>query len=720
MFIVNPICLAQTRSLHALSKPGNVQVDGIIVDRDGIPITGAQLQLKGKTIGTTDGDGRFSVHVHKNTLQLKIVHPRFPARTIFLKNLTTPATIVLDALQIVSETVSVFASTVTAPVQSLPRAQTTLSQLDIEGQLPVSVADMLRSTPGADWIGSGGFSVTPTIRGIGRRRVLLVFNDTRIVGDRRAGTSGAFIPTELLRFVEVLRTGASVHQGSDAIGGVIHMSSYPQPDDFPGTTLKLSSSTVSSASRMAVTHRFSPTGQWKFEEGLFLGKSLDYDSPQGKVFHSGYTTRAASFSGVRAQGNRTLRFSALFTTGHNIGKPARENNPFIFTKNPYRFDHVLTFCWEDTDWFHGAGLTISTGINPFRYELSRINNPENTKQTADTTGLNMTSRAVLRKTVSQNYQWLIGLDWFKRNRITTKNSSITNGDVVQATPLDAGNRNDVGLFASVRRQWENSVSLDSGIRFASHRLDAISDGIRQNTRHQSFSWNTGIVISITKPLSLIANIGRAFRVPSLSELYYTGITGRRYVIGNPGLKPETAIQKEVGLRYASAGNSVEIYRFQNRISHLIERFRSPDGTYTFGNVTQGEITGTELICKWSPISTLTIDTSFTRYHGRTDTGVPLNDIPASRFTTQMSWFLGRWNSALRLEKLAHKSDPGPAEITVNSSTTMALETAFYQSINIRWYLQIVNPTDVSYFSNADPDIPLMPGRNLKLGIHIRF
>ncbi|MCK5878461.1 MAG: TonB-dependent receptor [Holophagae bacterium] len=690
------------------------------MDCNGIPIAGARLQLKDKTIGTTDGRGRFSIRVHENDLQLKIVHSRFITQTILLKDLITPATIKMAPLQAVTETVSRFASTVTAPVQSLPRAQTTVSQLDIEGQMPNSVADMVRSTPGADSIGSGGVSVTPTIRGIGRRRVLLVFNDTRIVGDRRAGTSGAFIPTELLRFVEVLRTGASVHQGSDAIGGVIHMSSYPQPDDIPGTTLKLSSSTVSSASRMAVTHRFSPTDQWKLEEGVFLGKSLDYDSPLGTVFHSGYTTRAASFSGVRARDDRTLRFSALFTTGHNIGKPTRENNPLIFTENPYRFDHVLTFSWADADWFRGTGLTISTGINPFRYQLSRVNNSEHTKQTTDTTGLNMTSRVTLRKTVSQNYQWLTGLDWFKRNRITTKNSSLTNGSVDHSTPLDAGNRSDIGLFASVRRQWGNSVSLDSGIRFASHRLDAISDGIQQNTRHQSLSWNTGLIVSITKPLSLVANIGRSFRVPSLSELYYTGITGRKYVIGNPDLDPETAIQKEVGLRYIFGGNSVEIYRFQNRISSLIERFRSPDGTYTFGNVAQGEITGTELIWKWSPIPPVRIDTTFTRYRGRTDTGDPLNDVPASRFTTQMSWFLGRWNSTLRLEKLAHKSDPGPAEISVDSSTTTTLETAFYQTENVRWYLQIVNLTDASYFSNADPDIPLMPGRNLKIGVHIRF
>lgn len=68
-------------------------------------------------------------------------------------------------------------------------------------------------------LGSGGFSIVPSIRGLARRRILLLVDGARLSSDRRTGPNASFLNPEDLARIEILRSPSSVYYGSDAIGG---------------------------------------------------------------------------------------------------------------------------------------------------------------------------------------------------------------------------------------------------------------------------------------------------------------------------------------------------------------------------------------------------------------------------------------------------------------------------------------------------------------------
>jgi iron complex outermembrane receptor protein/hemoglobin/transferrin/lactoferrin receptor protein len=76
-----------------------------------------------------------------------------------------------------------------------------------------------------------------------------------------------------------------------------------------------------------------------------------------------------------------------------------------------------------------------------------------------------------------------------------------------------------------------------------------------------------LLYRVLDDLTLVGNVGRAFRSPNLIERFFNGLTpeGAAYQIPNPDLKPETSLNVDLGLRYRSDVFFVEAFVFQNEI-----------------------------------------------------------------------------------------------------------------------------------------------------------
>lgn len=147
---------------------------------------------------------------------------------------------------------------------------------------------------------------------------------------------------------------------------------------------------------------------------------------------------------------------------------------------------------------------------------------------------------------------------------------------------------NVGAFA------ENELGLGSRIAITGGaRVDASDDF------DTSVSPRAGVVLRPLERLSLRVQGARAFRNPSLSELYVLERRGRYTVRGNPDLQPEWMTSLETGASYSFAPRDRFLVRlagvgYRNQVTDLISIAGTSGDTATFVNLDPVVIHGVEL------------------------------------------------------------------------------------------------------------------------------
>ncbi|KAA0253024.1 MAG: TonB-dependent receptor [Acidobacteria bacterium] len=98
-------------------------------------------------------------------------------------------------------------------------------------------------------------------------------------------------------------------------------------------------------------------------------------------------------------------------------------------------------------------------------------------------------------------------------------------------------------------------------------------------------------------LTLRASIGTAFRVPTFTELYYSDPQNT----GNPDLRPETALNGEVGAGYRRGPFTLDGALFVRDSEDLIDYVRyAPEEPFVATNVREATTTGVEASAFWAP------------------------------------------------------------------------------------------------------------------------
>lgn len=129
--------------------------------------------------------------------------------------------------------------------------------------------------------------------------------------------------------------------------------------------------------------------------------------------------------------------------------------------------------------------------------------------------------------------------------------------------------------------------------------------------HHTFGTHTvgqgAIRYHFTPNTSLYANIGSAFKAPSLNELYYNSTstwgTTTYQTLGNLHLKPEESLSYELGLDHHLAKSlQVGLSMYKTEIKNLIatnSTFANNINTSTYENIDKAQFTGGELGVKWN-------------------------------------------------------------------------------------------------------------------------
>lgn len=721
--------------IAVLSLPAAVfaaEINGIVKGHNNKPLSSVTITVKGtdnKTV--SDIDGKFKLTVPDNRDKVVLVFERhgcYPQQTsVPINDRIQVFKMVFVPIEHIREKISVTALDRETESISIPMAETAVTLGEIQEKIPENIVDGLSDTTGVHFIGKGGFAVTPSIRGLARRRVLLLVDGFRVTSDRRVGASASFVPPEIARRVEVVRSAASVLYGSDAVGGVVNILTRPSNDpdqpDLQVNGLNLNLNSVNKRVNAGFTLGFNP-GKWTIYSGFQFVRAGDYSSPDETIFHSGYGYYSGILDISRNGEKRDFYIGYVGGFGRDIGKPERENNPNAFAAVPSESDHFFRFGYNEKSWIKNGTLHVSLFLNPTTYVLDKVDLIEGTFQRADTRALNLGIKTTLKKNLGERFSTQLGVEWFSRQNLRVENRDEGEGEVDVTFPIRNGRRGDYSVFFALNWKASPTVDIDGGIRYSYFSVTADVDGVRREKNSGSPSFFLGLSKKLTPSMSLFFNVGRAYRFPSLGESFYTGITGRKYVIGNPLLEPENSLNIDAGLKVNSKKFFMGVYLFTYRVNRLIERYKNEDNIYTYDNINKGRISGGEIEVQYSPSDKVHLSGHYFYYKGRSDLDdVPLNDIPAPRLFLGGKVYFDRGHRFWLEGNYIHsfeKSDPGPAEIENNAYHLLNLKGGYYLSSSLFLYLRVSNLLNETYFANPDPDIPEAQAIGFSTGIHFYF
>ena len=711
-----------------------MEIRGNVVSPLQNPVVGAVVLHRPTGVKTeTAADGGFVLDVPEaDRVRLEIVHPDYYEREFLIerKAFGKKVQIVLVPLIKQKEEILVTALRYPEPSISVPAASTVVGAETLAEKMAPNINEALQDVPGVSSIGSAGFSLVPTIRGLARRRVLYLIDGARIESDRRTGPNASFVSPEDLDRIEVLRSPSSVFYGSDAIGGVIHvMTRTPRFDGGIRGRLLTGYATVNGETGIGLSLEGS-VKTWAFSLSFQNVDAGEYRAPGGmKVLQSQYTQGSLLAKIAHRNDKREVDISFLGARGTDIGKP----NTTAATKPtwyPKENQNLLQLHWKEKNVGKDGEVLFHAFVNPnFLETLTDTYAGFLTlESSAKTDSTEFGAQLSYAKKIAPSFRLEGGVDYFGRgtadayNRYTSFDEFGGVTGIVEEYPYADGSRDDLGFFLSADYSGIERLDILGGVRYDLLRMKALPLGAESPviTNDDQPTGFLAVSYMLSKKVTAFVNLSRAYRLASINELFYTGISGRGFIVGNPDLLPESSFNLDGGLKFLGRRFFLGLYAFRYQIDDMIERYRLDPSTYTYGNIEKGRLQGLEFEAEAFLLPGWKVFGNVAAIRGRSlETGVALNDISPLQFFTGTRVWKGKFSAELNATFRLAKSNPGPAEIAVASSELVNLK-ATYLWRGLNFHVTLGNIFNEAYVARADSEAMVEPGRNLRLGFVYAF
>jgi iron complex outermembrane receptor protein len=389
------------------------------------------------------------------------------------------------------------------------------------------------------------------------------------------------LPTESLDRIEILRGAGSTLYGSDAIGGAVNFITA----DPTQSELRLSAG----VGNFGINQQ---AGSFSF-----LAKHWDEKISAARDFSTGFmpdrdyrSLTLLSNTGIKTDWGRTLLLLAY-------GDKPYGANQFYGNFNS----------WERTkSWF--AAIKQDLGANT-EFDLGYRRHSDvfvlirNHPEIYENNHITASWQAALRrkKPVRQNVTLFYGGE----------------GD------HDAIDSNNLGSHARDRGAAYVDLDLRAVSRFS------LSLGTREEIfsgKGTQFTPTVGGGVWLKPQLRFRASVGRAYRLPTYTDLFYSDPS----TVGNANLKPESAWSYEAGVQWHSLGRlQVDATFFQNRERNVIDYVKFFVGDINHAeNIQKLNFTGVESSLSVRFSDSQTVDCSYTWIHG---TQQALNQFASSQY-----------------------------------------------------------------------------------------
>jgi len=570
--------------------------------------------------------------------------------------------------------VVVTASRIPTSFSDLTRSVIIIDQKQIE-QAPVnSVQGLLQFVLGVDLRqrGVNGVQGDIGIRGGTFEETLILINGIK-VNDPQTGHFNLNLPVTLddIKRIEILKGQGSSIYGPDAFSGVINI--ITKKGDIKNLSIRAEG------------------GQNGYYKGEFYGSY-----PIGNVGNN------ISFSRQKSNGYRhNTEFDIInFTYGsslkignNNVGLFFGYNdkkfgaNGFYSIAFPNQWEHTTTKFLNVTASFGGKSFNVSPKLYWRRNDDNYL--------------LNYAVPSFYQNTHQTNiYGAEIQASWTNSFGITSFGGEYI-VDKIQSTNLGNHSRKNKGIFVEEKFLPVKNFTVIAGA-FAYN--------------YAAIGWrlwpSLDLGYNISKVIRLSGSVGKAFRIPTYTELYYSSPASK----GNPDLRHEETVNYELGINYIGNVFYSRLSLFRKAGKNLIDWTRTSDKQpWTARNILNVNTNGVEfnitiypyLFVKYSPFNRVSIDYTYLTSNRETanfQSQYLLNYLRQQLIVTLSNnrWLGIRQSWSLRYED------------RINFENNFLVDTQLMKNIqNIEIFLKATNLFNKSYYEISG--VPL-PGRWIFAGV----
>jgi len=560
----------------ALVEPAFAQrtrITGVVRDSSGASVMGAQVKLSAGAYSaetSTDVSGAFTFDsVPSNSGEVTVTAKGFqPVQQAWTAASGTPAqvSIVLQPMA-VNQQVTVTAARTATPLGASPISDIQLSQDDLEATPALTLDDTLRQVPGFSLFRrTSSRTANPTTLGVslrglganGASRALVLEDGIPLNDPFGSWVYWDRVPALSVTSVEVAQEGASSLYGSEALGGVVQF--LTRPAEYGGLSLETSygnqnTQQVSLAASGGI-------GRW---EGTFAGEAFHTDgyvlvppADQGSVDTKAYSQHG---TGDLTIARKIGKDSEVFARGWYFDDS--RNNGTIGQTNSIRLGQgalgadldlgtvgsLQLRSYGDFETYHQGFFSVALNQNSQR--LTDL-------QTVPAQGIG--GSAVWSRQLGKRQTLVAGYDdHVELGHSNEQIFSSTTGNNLRDTAT-GGHQRTAGLFGEDIVQIAPGWTLAISARFDDWRnFDAflVTDPITPpgptsnlsytSRSYTAFSPRASLVHEMNSHVSWSASVYRAFRAPTLNELYRSFRQANNLTDANPNLTAERLTGGEAGV-----------------------------------------------------------------------------------------------------------------------------------------------------------------------------
>jgi outer membrane receptor protein involved in Fe transport len=706
--------------------------EGRLLLPNGAPAAGFQISVVGLPVSVTAGpDGRFRIlptpAVPFRLIAISSTGEVFPA--VDVTALPESGALELTLAEGFKDSITIV-SGITPNIEAPPAvAAVVLGQEDLEQRRPQRLADALQGVAGASRTDETSTAV-PVIRGLAGGRTLILLDGGRVTAERRAGPSASFLDPFTLGSVEIARGPGSVAYGSDALGGVIHARSrFPEPGS-PSLNVLLDKE-LGAGDEEAVG--FDITRD--VPGGALLGqlswrRAGDQEAGSGELIpNSSYEDRSGSLRYTSYTRLGRLRASFYAADALDVGKPSSD------------VDTVRTYYPKETSRRFNLGLDAgpaggweSLEISLFLDRYRLVTNRD--RAAAGTTPRQIESADVAANDGSLRFaasrealggRLLAGAEVVSRFNLEALTFQDTRGpqgeqiSLLRSVSIEDARQIDQALFVTYDRTLAARALVSTGLR--GDRVETRNEGGffgDRSTEYSALSGYAALTLGPFQDVTTSLQVARGFRDPLLSDRYFRGPSGRGFITGNPDLEPETSLQYDASVRWASSGRSVALYGYLYEIDDLIERFR-PQRDFFFRNRGEAEIKGLELEAQTALPAGFNLEVAAALARGEAkEDGAPLDLIAAPNASATLRWGGERGFAYLRGAAFRRDDRPGPTEVERPGHSLWDLGAGWRMTEELELRVLGRNLTDRRYRDSPDEVASLARGRSFSVGLVGRY
>ncbi len=662
--LISILSLAQVAS-----AAGRGRIEGGVMDQSGAKIVGALVTLRDR-VGVinyqtrTDGEGQFKItDVAPDRYTITVEATGFAQSSEINVDVREGATETVAArlnVAAIADQVIITATRTATPANELGGSVSVITSEELTRANQTQVSESLRLIPGlsvAQTGGRGGITSIFTRGGESDYNKILI--DGVPVNRAGGGFDFAFLTTENVERIEVVRGAESALFGSDAMTSAIQLITHRGSTSTP--EFEFSGEGGSFATHRE-TARLSGLARW-FDYSAGFG----YYKTDGRFTNSDYLNRSASANlGFQLAPTADLRITSRWNNS-TLGVPGP--TAILFADDQRQKHHDLslaaTLNLKTTSRIHQTARFIYSELdtNSFDRAAQDLTQPGTPPAPPGSFVDSVLTFIDHEKRSGVHYQMLAA---FNNSNLLTAGvdfeheaAVFTSVDTFSSSRVSP-DRNNLGLYVQDQMAFGERAFITAGVRLE-HNTGSVPADLRRvleslgssvPTGDIGFGWNANPKIGVSLlarrhseqaigATRFKASFGTGIKEPTLDEAFGPSL----FALGNPGLDPERTVSFDAGItqEFFDRRLSLELTYYDNRFRDLIifestttfGPIRLPNGVLTnFVNADRASGRGIELIASArpsGPLARLHLTGSYTYLRSRLDRAADILDFPPPTF-----------------------------------------------------------------------------------------